>query len=194
MNVKLIRKIEQQELEWSGGTTCQLFIFPEDSNYEQRNFLFRISSAKIKIAESTFTKLPDISRIIMVLDGELKIEHEGKYSKTLKKFDTDAFEGHWNTKGFGICTDFNLMTSKNYNGNLNRVVLNSSQSFTRSLFTKENFIGYYLLNGEVDISVSGQKYILHPNDFILFTKENKTEKLSMHSSEYSEMVEVDIYL
>jgi environmental stress-induced protein Ves len=194
MQVKLIRKAEQQESEWSGGTTCQLFIFPEDSNYEQRDFLFRISSAKVKTEESTFTKLPDISRIIMVLDGELKIEHEGKYSKTLKKFDTDTFEGNWNTKGFGICTDFNLMTSKNCNGNLNSVTLNSNQSFTKTLFAKENFVGYYLLNGEVEFLVSGKKYFLQQNDFILFSNENKMEVLNINSFKYSEMVEVDIYL
>ena len=87
MQITFIPKSSQIELEWSGGTTCQLFIFPEDSTYSQRDFLFRISSAKVKFPSSTFTKLTGVSRVIMILDGELKLEHEGKYTKVLKKFE-----------------------------------------------------------------------------------------------------------
>lgn len=194
MQTTVILKSQQKETEWSGGTTTQLFIYPEDANYLQRNFLFRISSAKVKVKESIFTKLPGVSRIIMILEGELKIVHEGKYAKVLKKFDTDVFHGDWNTKGFGVCTDFNLMTTGNCKGNLQSIILNSNQIFTKTIFDKQNFIGYYLLNGKVEVSVSEGKYILHPNDFILLMKESKIEKLLIHSTEYSELVEVEIYL
>ena len=89
MHVTFIPKSSQKETEWSGGTTTQLFIFPEESSYVQRDFLFRISTAEVKVDESTFTKLPDVSRVIMILDGEIKLNHEGKSIKVLKKFDTD---------------------------------------------------------------------------------------------------------
>lgn len=194
MQFKFIPKSSQFETEWSGGTSTQLFIYPEVANYLQRNFLFRISSAKVKAEESTFTKLSGVSRIIMILDGELKIVHATKYTKVLKKFDTDNFDGSWNTKGVGVCTDFNLMSTGNCKGNLQSIVLNSSQNFKKTLFTKENFTGYYLLAGEVELYVSDKKYILHPNDFILLEKEDITEELKINPVQYSELVEVEIYL
>jgi uncharacterized protein len=194
MHVTFIPKLSQKETEWSGGTTTQLFIFPKETSYAERDFLFRISSANVKVEESIFTKLPGVSRAIMILEGELKIEHEGKNSIVLKKFDTDIFEGSWNTKAFGKCTDFNLMTTGNCKGNLQCIVLNLNQHFTKTLFTPENYIGYYLLKGEVEISVLDKKYILNQNDFILLESENKTEEFKIEATEYSELVEAEIYL
>lgn len=40
---------------WSGGKTTQLFIYPENSEYAKRNFLFRISSATVDCERSEFT-------------------------------------------------------------------------------------------------------------------------------------------
>ena len=194
MHVTFIPKSSQKETEWSGGTTTQLFIFPEESSYVQRDFLFRISTAEVKVDESTFTKLPDVSRVIMILEGEIKLNHEGKSIKVLKKFDTDIFEGSWNTKAFGKCTDFNLMTAGNCKGNLQSIVLNSNQIFTKILFDKQSFIGYYLMSGRVNFIFPHQKVELQQNDFVLLESESRTEEFEIDAFEYSELVEVVTYL
>jgi len=118
MNITLITSLQHVTSKWQGGTTIQLYIYPEGSTYQQRDFLFRLSSANIEIPESTFTKLPGVSRKIMVLEGGLKLEHEDHHAIILKKFETDSFYGDWNTKGFGIVTDFNLMTTGNVRSSL----------------------------------------------------------------------------
>jgi len=97
MQVKIIRKADQKTTEWSGGTTTQLAIFPETASYNQRDFLFRISTAKVETETSEFTSLPEVLRTIMILDGTLTLHHEGQYSKTLQKFGTDSFDGGWKT-------------------------------------------------------------------------------------------------
>ena len=194
MNNTYIPKQSQNETEWSGGSTTQLFIYPEDAIYGQRNFLFRISSAKVKDDESVFTKLPGVSRVIMILDGELRIEHEGASAKVLKKFDTDVFQGDWNTKGFGVCTDFNLMTTGDCSGNLHNVILNPNQIFTKAFTKNQDFIGYYLLKGKVEIVFTNQKVELNQNGFILMKRENTTEEFKINANEYAELVEVEIYL
>ncbi|MDF1551007.1 MAG: HutD family protein, partial [Bacteroidales bacterium] len=89
---------------WSGGTTTQLFIYPSSADYLKRNFDFRISTAKVTVAKSDFTSLPEISRKIMILEGEITIQHQNRYSKQLKKFDIDEFEGDWKTSAIGTCT------------------------------------------------------------------------------------------
>ena len=48
--------------KWSGGTTAQLMIFPESSEYKDRDFDFRISVATIDDETSVFTSLPDYHR------------------------------------------------------------------------------------------------------------------------------------
>ena len=43
----------------SGGTTTQIAIFPSDTPYSTRDFLWRVSSAVVTDEKSIFTPLPD---------------------------------------------------------------------------------------------------------------------------------------
>ncbi len=94
---------------WSGGTTTELFIYPEGATYEDRNFKFRLSTATVETNTSEFTPLKGIKRTLMVLHGQLKLKHEGQYEKELSLLQKDQFDGGWNTSSEGICVDFNLM-------------------------------------------------------------------------------------
>ncbi len=107
----LLTKTDFNESTWSGGSTTQLYIYPEDASYADRNFQFRISTAKVEIAESTFTSLPGFSRKLMILEGEITVHHEDQYSKKLTPFEVDTFSGAWNTSAVGMCVDFNVMTA-----------------------------------------------------------------------------------
>ena len=97
---------------WSGGTTTELGIGPEGSRYADRDFLWRISSATVDLEESTFTALPDYDRIIMTLEGEIDLCHNGGEWIRLKAFETHSFDGGDETVSRGKVVDFNLMTRK----------------------------------------------------------------------------------
>ena len=112
IDFSVIRKEEQSRSEWSGGTTTQLAIYPADSDYKLRTFKWRISTARVDSDESTFTPLPGIHRYLMILDGNIKLIHEGRRELEMKPFAKDEFEGDWITKSIGRCTDFNLMTKQ----------------------------------------------------------------------------------
>jgi environmental stress-induced protein Ves len=99
---------------WSGGTTAQLFIYPEDTVFAERNFDFRISTATIDVEESDFTPLPIYNRLLAVLEGNLDIIHQGKYSKKLQKFENDRFNGSWQTSSKGKARDFNVIYNDNF--------------------------------------------------------------------------------
>lgn len=107
--MKITPKSIQQTTEWSGGTTTELAIFPTESSYANRNFLFRISTATVETETSTFTSLPGYKRLLMILKGELEITHVDQYTKKLATFDTDMFDGGWQTTAKGMVTDFNIM-------------------------------------------------------------------------------------
>lgn len=194
MLVTVIPKAEQQTSNWSGGTTTQLYIYPHGSSYVNRDFMFRLSSAEVEIPESTFTKLPGVSRKIMVIDGELKLEHEEQHTIFLKKFETDSFSGDWNTKSFGIATDFNLMTTGNVKGSLQGKIIQENDSVSQLIFDKENFVCFYLVKGIVEITFGETACKLFSNDLSIFCKEDIAEKITLNAIEYSELVEVRVRL
>lgn len=108
----MIKKREYSTSAWSGGTTTELFIAPEGKTYGERNFLWRLSSATVDLEESTFTALPDYDRIIMTLEGEMDLSHNGGDWIHLKEFMPHAFDGGDVTVSRGRVVDFNLMLRK----------------------------------------------------------------------------------
>ncbi len=103
---------------WSGGKTTQLCIYPQESEYSKRNFLFRLSSATVECERSEFTALPGVSRIIMPLEGSLHLFYEGHGERMLAPYEQDSFDGGWNTVSIGQATDFNLMLREGAKGEI----------------------------------------------------------------------------
>lgn len=97
---------------WSGGTTTQLAICPPDALYADRDFLWRVSSAIVELPESDFTPLPDYDRILMILEGELSLSHDGGEEYVLRPLEQTSFDGASRTFSRGQVTDFNLMMRK----------------------------------------------------------------------------------
>ncbi len=149
--------------EWAGGTTTQLYIYPPKASYKKQNFLFRISTAKVEQTHSEFTSLPGFLRKLMILDGTISINHKEQYSKKLNKFDTDTFDGGWQTTSEGICTDFNLMTTGSYSGNLMSLILKKNSSFDYQIAEKIKYLFIFVNNGELNIVFNDKNYHLNKN-------------------------------
>lgn len=97
---------------WSGGTTTQIALFPPESSYAGRDFLWRVSSAVVEDGESAFTPLPDYDRHLMLLEGSLLLRHDGGEPLPLDPYQPHAFDGGAETVSVGRCRDFNLMLRK----------------------------------------------------------------------------------
>ncbi|WXR61034.1 HutD family protein [Peptostreptococcaceae bacterium AGR-M142] len=167
MTFEIIKQNDMNIKKWSGGTSKEIFIYPKNSSYENRDFKFRISSAKVELEESNFTRLENIKRVIMVLDGELKLVHGSRYKRHLKKFNQDTFMGDWETKSYGKAVDFNLMLREDVDGRVEYIDLkeNESMNIKKTLLEKGKkvFHGLYVESGEV--MVEGN--ILKSGEFIL---------------------------
>ncbi len=98
--------------EWLGGKTTQLAIAPEGAVYQSRDFLWRLSSATVELERSDFTPLPDYTRLISVLKGQMQLSPQGVDSVGLSPFDVYSFDGATPVLSKGRCTDFNLMLRK----------------------------------------------------------------------------------
>ena len=178
--IELIRNNEFLTSKWSGGTTTEIAIYPKDSLYSERNFIWRLSSAKVETEESTFTSLPGINRIIMILEGKLKLEHIGHHKCVLGPFEQDRFSGSWETKSYGQVTDFNLMMNEKCNGKLEPVFIKKGEDKKFTLKVNEeyekNTQAIYCVSGEVKIHTSNDETLkLHEGDAALLTVNNSVQ-------------------
>lgn len=109
---------------WAGGTTTQLLILPPGASYAARDFDARVSAATVEAGESDFTSLPGVARQIMILEGEVALEHPGRRAAfSLPPMSPYAFDGGWATRSRGRCRDFNLMTRGGTRGEIRGMAL-----------------------------------------------------------------------
>lgn len=200
--IEVIRNNEFQTSSWPGGTTTQLMIYPKDSRYSDRNFKWRLSSARVNVEESVFTHLPGISRVLMVLEGELTLSHDGKYDAILKPFEQDSFMGDWTTRSFGKATDFNLMLNEGCSGRLNALSIGEGSTLYITPDTNNKNCMYvtnafYAADGNLRLLINDKEYSINKGDLISITQpvigQNLEIKLlNTHNSEIM-VIEAVIY-
>jgi uncharacterized protein len=188
-SVNIIRKSEQITSLWSGGKTTQLAIYPQKADYSKRDFKWRISTAEVEVDESLFTHLPGIQRIIMILDGEMSLQYQGKHSVHLKPFEQDRFDGGWTTRSIGRVTDFNLMLAEGCEGDISTIhmndgthaeVLENGESSKRS-------DAYYCFEGKSRMSIDEKETIvLEQGDLVFLNMDHFCNKLNIKLSNHDD--------
>jgi uncharacterized protein len=172
-NIGVVKKSQYRTSQWSGGTTTELFIYPGDSSYSERSFKWRISSAEVEASESIFTRLPGITRHIMVTDGRIILEHENRYKKALDPFQQDSFMGDWKTISCGKATDFNLMLTVGLTGSLDACFLEEGKQIYINLDKvkgKKVTNIFYALNGSLELEIDKQKFSIEEKDLFHITR------------------------
>lgn len=163
---RLVPAIEQSTTTWSGGTTTELAIYPPGASYAARDFAWRLSTAIVTAATSTFTALPGWHRLLMVLSGKMHLEHTGQHQVTLAPFEQDSFSGSWLTHCTGTGQDFNLMFAAGWQGHLQALHLTPADSLSLELSrTSEAF---YCVSGGIQVALPGPTVLtLERGDFLL---------------------------
>ena len=118
-NISLLRANDFQVSDWSGGKTKQLYLSPPTGHYGKRDFDYRLSTATVELAESQFSDLSGFHRILMSLDHTLHLLNASRQEETvLAPFTPYFFEGSDSITSRGTCTDFNLIYSDHYQGQM----------------------------------------------------------------------------
>lgn len=188
MKLTFSKPSERYAAKWAGGTTTQLAIFPPTAVYTKFNFLFRISTATVEVPESTFTFMSGVTRHLMILDGELDIDHKGRYKKHLAKFGYDVFDGEWPTTAKGMVTDFNLMVREKATGKLQALALRERQEETMIFRTSTAFSGFYMLEGSMRMIAGANSAELKKGDFVLCEHEREEVIMHIQALEYCEVI------
>jgi environmental stress-induced protein Ves len=188
--VELVRREHQHASTWSGGTTTEIAIFPENADYSRRDFRWRISSARVDSEESEFTSLPGIWRLIMVLEGELTLEHEHHHSVRLEPFQQEAFAGDWVTRSKGRARDFNIMLATGCTGRMQAVSLEGLSTLTISGEraqddgrSREAVLVVYGVDGKCVAGVGNdQTWSINPGDALLLMTDDQAAARSISLS------------
>lgn len=116
LKITEIKKEAMAVSNWSGGTTTEIMIWPRGAVYAERDFLFRISTAKVELDESDFTPLPDYNRLIASIGGGMRLTHalkSGEETAKVRPLSTvHRFSGGVPTHCVGRARDLNLMLRK----------------------------------------------------------------------------------
>ena len=201
MKYKVLKKVDYVTTKWTGGDTTELYIYPEHSSYEKRDFLFRISSATVNLEKSIFTELDGVSRKLMLLSGKMELVHKDKYNKKLKPFEQDSFKGNWNTESYGKARDFNLMTRLNCEGKLEAIRLLPGLDFSLDFNTqeaKESIEVLYNLEADIKLSIEGQELLLEKEDSIIFFLDKDSKncgiKIMNITESFADIIRSTVYL
>ncbi|MGO4269546.1 HutD family protein [Paenibacillus sp. TAF58] len=188
-SIKVIKKPMQITTAWSGGTTTQLAIYPEHTEYKKRNFLWRISTARIQDEQSLFTCLPEFWRKLMIIEGEVILEYEGSHQVRLKPYEQESFSGGWATRSMGKVTDFNLITAAGCRGELEALLIKKGTSHEIecqkddvefSLVTE----AFYCTEGRVNVSINEEQSLwLEKGDFCLLSWRASLDEVSIRISD-----------
>ena len=182
MTYKIKKNSSFSSQGWSGGKTTELYIYPENSNYNKREFDFRLSTASVETEVSTFTPLPGIKRTLMVLDGEMTLNHLGHHTKKLNCFESDVFKGEWKTSSIGKCTDFNLMTMGNTKGTVESLHANKGKKVVVSFSDNIQHLVIYVYSGRIKV----ENETIETGDLIVF--ENTTKSIEIISVEKCDLI------
>ncbi len=178
---------------WSGGTTTELYIFPQTAAYQQRNFQFRLSTATVETERSEFTLIYGTSRKLMVLNGKITLNHKDHYTRQLNKFDIDEFEGDWETSSVGKGTDFNLMTTGKTNGELSAVVIEKEKKVNCNIKENRDRFFIYVYSGKVKMDIDNKITTIKKGDLLILSKLTKSN-FEIKGIEKSELVFAEITL
>ena len=186
MSIRQFTSESRTTINWASGTSTEIFIYPANGSFADRNFLFRISTATVEAAESTFTFFEGITRHLMILKGDLELIHEGRYTKHLKPFEQDTFSGEWPTRSKGKVTDFNLMLKEGATGSLTHHRIEAGNAITFSPKTQYYFL--YLASGT---AILNNGKTTKTGDLIQIQNE---PEVSMQAPENCDVIEIEVAL
>ncbi|MBR6472840.1 MAG: HutD family protein [Firmicutes bacterium] len=166
----LLKEKDFNTSRWTGGKTKELAIFPRNSRYLDRDFIWRLSSATVETDESDFSRLPDYDRVLMVMEGSVVLTYDGAKTVRLNELEQDSFDGDWRTKSYGRITDFNLMVRKGFDGSLDVIRPDSSaKAYEDTLNTglKYTTHGLYCKEGYFVANFNDQAVMVSPGELLV---------------------------
>lgn len=171
MKITKISKADLMASEWDGGKTYEYFIYPPQTNYAERIFMFRISSASIDKVPSQFTRFENYKRYLVMLDNSLQIIRNGS-AEQYEKHELFTFESKDTITSSSVGNDFNLMVQKD---------IESELFFVKEKSTNAQYIALFALQFS-ELCIEKERLKLETYDLILIENTDR-QSIEITSSE-----------
>lgn len=186
MSIQLFSAGDRKTINWTSGTSTEIYIYPAHGNFTERNFTFRISTATVEAEESVFTFFEGITRHLMILKGTVELTHDGRYTKLMAPYQQDIFSGEWATRSKGKVTDFNLMLKNGATGSLTHHNVKKDTHISFISTTEHYFI--YIASGTVAF---GRNEVARQGDML---QVGIREHLSVNAVENCDLIVIEVFL
>lgn len=184
MKTKILRPSDYVQNEWSGGTTSQIFIYPDGASLSERDFYFRISSAGIETETSNFSEFEGYNRFFTPLNSGVELTSNGSAPKKINPLELFHFDGASETSAVGKCIDFNLIYKKSLKANLTVATYSKTEIVKYTPFPSSEFILIYCWSGAFEVCEQtiqpGETFLIQncPVDVELLITKNSTLLIS----------------
>lgn len=195
MEYKIIRSASHTTKEWSNGTSKQLFIYPDSSSYEEKNFIIRASTATVESDTSVFANLPNHKRSIILLNGNVSLEDKNNAIVELQNFKPHFFDGNMGITSHGKGTDFNFMVKDGNKFDVKTFELeNDPQGLTlyRDKNYERHFHFFYLLNGHLEIHTQNEHIALKKEDVLIIKLQSK-DQVDVNLTGHGKMIFCEVF-
>ena len=150
--MRIQREADYKISLWDGGYTKELFLYPENGSYQERNFQIRISTAKIEKEVSKFTLLPGVERYLMMQEGDVRLVFGDGEEKNLCPRQIIRFMGDEEITSYGTGMDMNLMLKDGAKGEMQFAQVPEGEMIT---LPGNTAVILYVMQGEG--TIDGQK-------------------------------------
>jgi environmental stress-induced protein Ves len=182
MKINILKSDQFKSQPWKngGGSTLELFKYPDVDNYD-----LRLSIAQID-ASGPFSKFEGYDRTIIQLDGpQIELTHpELEKVKILELGSPYHFKGEWVThcKVTTRSRDFNVIYKKSSISVQTKVVkgsINADQTLPSSAFQ----VIAYCLNGSVNVvsNRENNRTVIKEHELCILSKSTEAEQISLFS-------------
>lgn len=163
MNYQLINRKDFKESLWLGGKTYEAAIFPNGTQYINRDFVWRLSSATVSV-DSDFSSLEGYKRWIVLLDGEGTLVHRGVGTARLKPLEPHNFRGSYKTKSFGNYVDYNFIIREDLQGIMEPIVCSNDIIQKEISWKDTSMVGIFCSQGYISVIAKEETFLLEKGD------------------------------
>lgn len=175
MGFQIIRKSEQLQTSWAGGTTVQLAIHPQDASLAARNFYWRLSSATVNQG-GAFSEFRGYSRWLGLRQGAgmvLNVDNQQMQLKSAQQM--LCFSGDAKTSAeliAGAVVDINLILAAGWQGGLQTFTLQPQQLLRPVVPTVAQEFLIYVDAGQLAFELADQEIMLTAGDLIRYQRDS----------------------
>jgi environmental stress-induced protein Ves len=192
LKIDVIKENEIITSKWAGGESRQYFIYPHDSNYAKRNFLFRVSLAVSNSdEEAEYSDLENYTRHLIMLEGKAHVFHNKHHDIIMNPYkEIDVFDGGWKSSATGKVTDFNLIISHICKGSMSVISKSCDVVINSTIENKKSWLMFFCGIGSALIKLSDTERIEISKGDLLIIEDVEQDNIINIQAENSKLIKM----